>query len=47
MIIAGSNSGIGFELAKKLISENYFVLACRNEKGARCRKRLGIRSKFR
>ena len=31
VIITGSNSGIGFELAKKLISEDYFViLACRN-----------------
>ena len=48
VIITGSNSGIGFELAKKLISENYFViLACRNrKKGLDAEKRLGIRSKF-
>ena len=48
VIITGSNSGIGFELAKKLISENYFViLACRNrEKGLDAEKRLGIKSKF-
>ena len=47
VIITGSNSGIGFELAKKLISENYFViLACRNRKRADAEKRLGIRSKF-
>ena len=48
VIITGSNSGIGFELAKKLISENYFViLACRNrKKGMDAEKRLGIRSKF-
>ena len=45
VIITGSNSGIGFELAKKLISENYFViLACRNrEKGLDAEKRLGIK----
>ena len=44
VIITGSNSGIGFELAKKLISENYFVsLACRNRKtGLDEEKRLGI-----
>ena len=48
VIITGSNSGIGFELAKKLISENYFViLACRNKKkGLDAEKRLGIKSKF-
>ena len=48
VIITGSNSGIGFELAKKLISEDYFViLACRNrKKGLVAEKRLGIRSKF-
>ena len=48
VIITGSNSGIGFELAKKLISEDYFViLACRNrKKGLDTEKRLGIRSKF-
>ena len=48
VIITGSNSGIGFELAKKLISENYFViLACRNRnKGLDAEKKLGINSKF-
>ncbi len=48
VIITGSNSGIGFELAKKLISENYFViLACRNrDKGLNAEKKLGLRSKF-
>ena len=48
VIITGSNSGIGFELAKKLISENYFViLGCRNKKkGLDAEKRLGIKSKF-
>ena len=48
VIITGSNSGIGLELAKKLISENYFIiLACRNRfKGLDAEKRLGIRSKF-
>tara|TARA_B100000902_G_scaffold373431_1_gene401379 strand:- start:3373 stop:4245 length:873 start_codon:yes stop_codon:yes gene_type:complete len=48
VIITGANSGIGFELAKKLINENYrVILACRNEeKGFKAEKKLGINSKF-
>ena len=48
IIITGSNSGIGFELARKLISEDYFViLACRNKvKGLDAEKKLGKKSKF-
>ena len=48
IIITGANSGIGFELAKKLIKENYrVILACRdNEKGFEAEKKLGINSKF-
>ena len=48
IIITGANSGIGFELAKKLINENYrVILACRdNKKGFEAEKKLGINSKF-
>ena len=47
-IITGANSGIGYQLAKKLVSEGCdVILACRNkDKGLLAEKNLGGSSKF-
>ena len=47
-IVTGANSGIGKEIAKKLVANNiYTILACRNEKqGKEIEKHLGEKSKF-
>lgn len=47
-IVTGANRGIGLEVSRELIKEDYFIiLACRNEeKGKLAEKYLGSQSRF-